>query len=139
MARAAVWLVGTATVVAAVDLAHKAAALADPTASVTLHPRSTLYALGVAAISALWAFAIMLTRSRSIALGGGIFVGGAAGNVVSLVLWPSVDGVPNPLLARELAFNLADVAVVVGLALVVLGVAAFAVQNNGRLGERVRL
>ena len=139
MARAAVWLVGSGTVVAAVDLGHKAAALADPTAGVPLHPRSVLYAVGVAAISAIWAFAILLTRSTSIALGGGIFLGGAAGNVVSLALWPSVAGVPNPLLAREIAFNLADVAVAVGLVFVLATAAIFAARNRARLHERVRI
>jgi lipoprotein signal peptidase len=128
-----------ASFVAGVDLLHKALALADPDATVVLHPRTTLYAVAVAAVSALWAAAILLTRSASIALGGGIFLGGAAGNIGSLALWPAVDGVPNPLVAGDIAFNLADMAVVLGLALVLATTIRFAARNRGSLGEPVRL
>jgi lipoprotein signal peptidase len=139
MARSATVLSVTAALVAGVDLAHKAVALADPGGTVVLHPRSALYAFGVASVSALWAAAILLTRSASIALGGGVFLGGAAGNVASLALWPGADGVPNPLVARDVAFNLADVAVALGLALVLVGAVVFAAQNRTRLSEPVRL
>jgi lipoprotein signal peptidase len=139
VARSAALLSVTAALVAGVDLAHKAAALADPGDAVGLHPRSALYAVGVAAISALWAAAILLTRSASIALGGGVFLGGAAGNVASLALWPAAEGVPNPLVAGEVAFNLADMAVVLGLVLVLAATTRFAARNRARLGEPVRL
>jgi lipoprotein signal peptidase len=139
MARPPTVLAVTAAVVAGVDLVHKAFELADPGGAVVLHPRSALYALGVGAVSALWAAAILLTRSPSIALAGGVFLGGAAGNVASLALWPSVDGVPNPLLAGNVAFNVADVAVTLGLVLVLAATARFAVRNRGRLHEPVRL
>jgi lipoprotein signal peptidase len=139
MARAVAALSLTALFVASIDLAHKALAIWEHGGSVFPHPRSAFYALGVVTVSGLWAAAILLTRSASIAFGGGVFVGGAAGNVASLALWPSVDGVPNPLVARDVAFNLADVAVVLGLALVLVGAAVFAMGNRGRLGEPVRL
>jgi lipoprotein signal peptidase len=137
MARSALWLLGTATVVGAVDLVHKALALTDPGAGVVLHPRSALYAVGVGSVSALWGTAILLTRSASIAFGGGVFLGGAVGNVASLALWPSVEGVPNPLVAGDVAFNVADIAVALGLALVLVGAAVFAVRNRARLREPV--
>jgi lipoprotein signal peptidase len=139
MARAAAALSLTAALVATADLTHKAIALADPGSTIVPHERSLPYALGVVAVSALWAVAILLTRSLSIAIAGGLFLGGAAGNVASLALWPSVDGVPNPLLAGDLAFNVADVAVAVGLALVLTTAALFAGRNRARLHERVRI
>jgi lipoprotein signal peptidase len=139
MGRSGAVLFVTAAVVAGVDLVHKAVALADPGSLVVLHPRSTLYAVGIVVVSALWATAILLTRSMSIALAGGVFLGGAAGNVVSLALWPSVVGVPNPLIVSDIAFNLADLAVALGLALVLISAIAFAVRNHARLSEPVRL
>jgi hypothetical protein len=137
MARSGAVLVVTVALVAGVDLVHKAIALADPANAVVLHPRSALYGVGVAAVSGLWAAAILLTRSASIALGGGIFLGGAAGNVASLALWPGVEGIPNPLVARNVAFNLADMAVVLGLVLVLATTTRFAARNRGRLAEPV--
>jgi lipoprotein signal peptidase len=139
VARSAAALLVTALVVAAADLIHKAVALADPGSLVVLHPRSVPYAVGVVAVSALWAAAILLTRSTSIALAGGVFLGGAAGNVASLALWPSVAGVPNPLIAGDIAFNLADLAVALGLALVLVSAIVFTVRNRAHLGEPVRL
>jgi lipoprotein signal peptidase len=139
MARVVAALALTAALVAAADLTHKAIALADPGSTIVPHERSLPYALGVVGISTLWAAAILLTRSLSIALAGGVFLGGAAGNVASLALWPSVDGVPNPLLAGDLAFNVADVAVVIGLLLVLATTVGFAARNRTRLHERVRI
>jgi lipoprotein signal peptidase len=139
MVRVGLLLLVTAVLVATVDLGNKASALADPGVVVILHPRSTLYALGVVSVSALWAAAILFTRSPWIALGGGIFLGGAAGNVASLALWPAVDGVPNPLLAGDVAFNIADVAVALGLTVVLVGAGIFAAQNRARLREPVTL
>jgi lipoprotein signal peptidase len=139
MARSGALLAVTAALVAGVDLVHKAVALADPGSAVVLHPRSVLYAVGVAAVSALWAAAILLTRSAWIALGGGVSLGGAGGNVASLALWPGVKGVPNPLVAHDIAFNIADLAVVLGLVLVLVSAVVFAAQNRTRLSEPVRL
>jgi lipoprotein signal peptidase len=139
MARSGAVLAVTVALVAGADLVHKAVALADPANAVVLHPRSALYAVGVAAVSALWAAGILLTRSASIALGGGIFLGGAVGNIASLALWPGVEGIPNPLIARNVAFNLADMAVALGLVLLLATTTRFAARNRERLGEPVRL
>jgi lipoprotein signal peptidase len=125
--------------VAGADLAHKAVAVADRDGALFAHPRTALYVLGVAVVSALWVGAILLTRSTSIAAAGGVLAGGAFGNVASLALWPSVSGVPNPLLAGDVAFNVADVSVAVGVVLIVLATAVFATQNRERLREPVRL
>jgi lipoprotein signal peptidase len=138
MARCAALLLLVAAVVTATDLAHKASAISSGL-STAAHPRSALYVFGIALAATLWAGAIVLTRSTSIALAGGILAGGAAGNLFSLALWPSVDGVPNPLLAGDVAFNVADLAVAVGMVLLPAAVVVFALRNRERLNDSVRL
>ena len=129
MIRSLVFLLGAAAVVMASDLLHKASA-----GPVFVHERSALYALGIGFACFVWAGAVLLLRSPSIALAAGLLVGGAAGNVVSLALWP---GVPNPLVAGGVAFNFADLGVALGLALLLPAMAVFAVRNRERLFEPV--
>ena len=129
MARSFVLLVGGAVIVAVLDLAHKASA-----GPVFLHERSALYAGGIGVVCVAWAAAVVLLRSPSIALAAGPLVGGAAGNGLSLALWP---GVPNPIVVDGVAFNVADIAVAVGLLFLVLTTVAFAVRNRARLFEPV--
>jgi lipoprotein signal peptidase len=139
MARRFAVLLLAAGVVAGLDLTHKAIAVSERDGAVFAHPRSGLYVLVVAAASAAWVGAILLTGSLSIALSGGVLAGGAAGNVLSLALWPSVAGVPNPLIAGGVAFNVADLAVAAGVVLLIATTAAFAARNRERLREPVRL
>jgi lipoprotein signal peptidase len=115
----------------AIDLAHKASADTHD-----FHARSGGYAAFVLVLSLAWSAAIVLTRSRALALGGGVLVGGAFGNVASLALWP---GVPNPIEAPLIAFNLADVFVLTGFVLVAATSLAFARANRERLSEPLRL
>jgi lipoprotein signal peptidase len=136
VARTALLLIATTTVVATVDLAHKAHVLSRD-GLVIGHERSPAYMAGVIALLALWAAAILVSGSRSIALGGGVLIGGAVGNVASLLLWPSFPGVPDPLVASGVAFSIGDVAVAAGLVLVLAATAAFAVRNRARLREPV--
>jgi lipoprotein signal peptidase len=131
MVRLGLVLVGTATAFAAVDLAHKAGSGPE-----YFHARSPLYVVIVVALAALWAFGILLTRSLSMALGGGVLLGGAAGNLVSLAFW---QGVPNPIFVAPIAFNLADVFVLAGFGLVAASTVVYAVSNPDRLTEPVRL
>ena len=123
-------LVTTATVLAAVDLAHKAVA-----GEQALHARSGGYVVVVIVLSAAWGGAILATGSLALAVAGGVVAGGALGNVVSLALW---DGVPNPILL-EIAFNLADLFVVAGFVLVAVAILGLALTNPGRLREPVTL
>jgi lipoprotein signal peptidase len=102
------------------------------------HGRSAVCVVGTAVATLGWAGAIVLTRSVSIAAAGGILAGGAVADRVAPALWPSVDGVPNPPVADDVAFNLADVAVALGLALVIYR-RRLAARNRDRLGEPVRL
>jgi len=106
MGRCLLTLGVTATVLAAADLAVKAAAGAG-----AIDPRSMLYVTVVVGLSVVWVGAIVLTRSPAMAVGGGVLAGGALGNVASLAFWP---GVPNPITTASFAFNLADVSVLVG-------------------------
>jgi lipoprotein signal peptidase len=131
MFRASLALSGTMAVVAAIDLVHKAGTQAD-----YFHARSAVYVVVVLGLAAVWAGAILATGSLSMALGGGVLAGGALGNLLSLALWP---GVPNPIELEPIAFNLADVFVLAGFALVAASTVVYAVSNPDRLTEPVRL
>ncbi len=138
MARSGIALALTATLIAGADLAYKAVAIADRGEAVVAHDRSAFYVVGVAIAATAWAGAIALTRSVSIAVGGGVLAGGAVGNLTSLALWPSLVGVPNPLVAGDIAFNVADVAVAAGLVLVLAATCVHAARNRERLRDPVR-
>jgi lipoprotein signal peptidase len=131
-------LLGAATVVVGIDLGYAALAISQRGGAVLAHDRSVLYVVGVAATSLLWAFAVARVRSTSIALAGGVVLGGAAGNLLAIALWPSLPGVPDPIVAGGLAFNLADLAVGAGFVLLLPATLVFAVRNRERLFEPVR-
>jgi len=76
-------------------------------------------------------------RATSIAVVGGVVLGGAIGNLASLALWPSLAGVPDPLAAGGVAFNLADVFVASGFVVLLPTTALFALKNRERLFEPV--
>jgi hypothetical protein len=126
-------LLGTvALAAAAVDLAVKGLVPAP-----LYHERSAPYVL-VAACSLPWAAALLATGSRLVAAAGGVLLGGAVANLASLALWPA--GVPDPLVAGQVAFNPADVfALAGGLVLVPGAVAVYAARNRDRLREPVTL
>jgi lipoprotein signal peptidase len=119
----------TALVLAAVDLAHKAGV-----GVANLHSRSALYVVVVVALSTAWVGAILAARSTALALAGGVVTGGALGNVLSLALW---SGVPNPLVLGAVAFNVADVFVLVGFILVGATALALVARHPERLREPV--
>jgi lipoprotein signal peptidase len=127
---------GTSGAVAALDLAHKAFSISRGNA-VSAHDRSGFYVAGVAVAALVWAGAVARVRSASIAVAGGIVLGGAIGNLVSIALWPSLPGVPDPLVAGGVAFNLADVAVAVGFVLLLPATVVFGMQNRERLFDPV--
>jgi lipoprotein signal peptidase len=131
MFRAFVALAGTAGTAAAIDLAYKAG-----NEGAMLHERSAFSVVLVSFGSLAWAAAILLTRSVPIAAAGGLLLGGAVGNLVSLAIW---DGVPNPIVVAPIAFNLADAFVMAGFALVCVAALALAVSDRGRLSELVRV
>jgi hypothetical protein len=126
-------LLGAATVVAALDLLHKQQAISEQGRVVFLHDRPTLYVVAGAALSLGWAAAVALTRTSSIALFGGVVLGGAAGNLLSFALWPSLPGVPDAIVAGGLAFSFGDVAVLGGLAALTPFAFLYARRNRSRL------
>jgi hypothetical protein len=71
------------------------------------------------------------------ALAGGIVLGGAGGNLLSYALWPSLPGVPDPIVAVGLAFSVGDLGVGLGLLLLLPVALAFALRNRDRLTEPV--
>jgi lipoprotein signal peptidase len=117
----------SAAAFACLDLAHKATAEAT-----YVHPRSAAYVIVVLGPALLWSAAVLATRSASLALAGGVVLGGALGNVASLALWP---GVPNPIELDSIAFNLADAFVLLGFATTAAATLTFAVRNRERLRE----
>ena len=130
-------LAGTAGAVAGLDLAHKAFSISEQNGAVFSHDRSGLYLAGGAAAALVWAGAVARVRSTSIAIAGGIVLGGAIGNLVSIALWPSLPGVPDPLVAGGVAFNIADVAVAVGFVLLLPATVVFGLQHRDRLFDPV--
>jgi hypothetical protein len=124
----------SALIVAPVDLVDKAATSTLPSA---YHARGLGGALAMAAMVVVGAWFFPRAGSRLIAVAGGLMVGGGIANVLSLGIWGR--GVPNPLLSERLgiAYNLADVAIGLGLLSMFAATLIFAVQHRGELGARL--
>jgi lipoprotein signal peptidase len=73
--------------------------------------------------------------SLVVSLGSGLAAGGAFATVACGLAWRG--GVPNPLTRGDVAFNLADVAIAAGVALLIGGSLLHAWANRGRLHEPV--
>ena len=73
-------------------------------------------------------------HSGGVVLGAGIAAGGALATFVSGLAW---GGVPDPLVRGGIAFNLADVAIAAGDALLLAGALVYAWTNRARLREPV--
>jgi lipoprotein signal peptidase len=90
------------------------------------------------AVAVLLAAALLVlaprVRSRGIVLGAGVAAGGALATFVSGLAW---GGVPDPLVGGGVAFNLADVAIATGDALLVGAALLHAWTNRARLREPV--
>jgi len=127
----------TAGAVAALDLVQKAFSISERGGAVLVHSRPAPYIAGLAAAALAWAVALARVRSASIAIAGGVVLGGAIGNLASIALWPSLAGVPDPLVAGGVAFNVADVAVAAGFVLLLPATALFGLRNRERLFDPV--
>jgi len=79
------------------------------------------------------ALLVLVPRARSAAMSvfGGVAAGGAAATLVAGVAWR--DGVPNPLVRGEIAFNVADLAIGVGDALLIGAALLLAWRRRARL------
>jgi lipoprotein signal peptidase len=96
------------------------------------HTRSA----GVLVLAAAIALGLLTLAPRvpslGVALGAGIAAGGALGTVVGGLAW---NGVPDPLVQGGIAFNLADLAIVVGDAMLIGGVLFHAWTHRGALRQ----
>lgn len=115
-----------ATVVVAATLADD---LVQP--SRLSHARSPLGLAGAGALAA--ALLVLVPRARSAAMSafGGVAAGGAAATLIAGVAWR--DGVPNPLVRGGIAFNLADLAIGAGDALLIGSALLLAWKRRARL------
>lgn len=120
-----------AAVLAALDLMVK---LTLPTPQWTLHQRSeTWFVLSIGLL--FGAAALARIPSRAVAAAAGVMSGGVLGNVIS-ASWDD-NRVPNPLVVGDqvtgIAFNFADVAILLGNLLLMVTLAAVAIRNRDRL------
>ena len=122
-------LIAVALVLSAADLGQKASA------PVYGHPRGLGYVLVAAALTAFLVLFVPRVPSRALAVAGGIAAAGAFGNFVSALAWRG--GIPNPIVAGQIAFNIADLCAVVGAVALVLGCALFALRNPQLLRQPI--
>lgn len=103
--------------------------------SVLSHARPpVIYVLAALLASALLRLAPR-ADSRPIALGAGIAAGGALATLVGGVVW--ANGVPNPLAAHGVAFNLGDLAIGGGDVLLIGGALLHAWLRRQRLRDPI--
>jgi lipoprotein signal peptidase len=103
--------------------------------SVLSHERSlVVYAAGVLLAAALLALTPRI-GSRLLSLGSGLASGGALATVVCGIAWRG--GVPNPLTRGDVAFNLADLAIALGVVLLIGGALLHGWLERDRLFESV--
>ena len=107
----------------------------DALAPARFHRHRSLAMLLVAGLlaTALLALAPRI-RSSGVVLGAGIAAGGALATFASGLAW---GGVPDPLIHGGIAFNLADVAIAFGDALLLVAALLYAWTNRARLREPV--
>jgi hypothetical protein len=99
------------------------------------HARSPLGLAGAGTLAAALLVLVPRARSAAMSLFGGVAAGGAAATLVAGVAWR--DGVPDPLVRGGIAFNLADLAIAAGDALLIAAVLLYAWRNRERLSEAV--
>jgi lipoprotein signal peptidase len=119
----------SAAVVLAADLVHEGL-----TPTPFHHARSPAVFVLAAAISAALLLLAPRVPSRGVALGAGIAAGGALGTLVSGLAW---SGVPDPFVHGSIAFNLSDVAIAFGDALLVGAILLHAWTHRHELGKPV--
>jgi lipoprotein signal peptidase len=114
-----------ALVVVAVTLTHEAL---SPTPFHHTRPPGVLALAGAIALALL----VLAPRvpSLGVAVGAGIAAGGALGTLVSGIAW---DGVPDPLVRGGIAFNLSDLAIALGDAILIAAALLHAWLQRGDL------
>ena len=128
---------GRRRIAAAAALVVLSADLVDSAVTRTayFHPRPLWLLAGGAAAAA--ALLVLAPRVPSLALsvGAGIAAGGAVGMLVAALVWSR--GVPDPLVSGTVAFNLADVAIAVGSALLVASALLVGWRSRGALRQPI--
>ena len=120
----------TALVVVATVIAHEAL-----TPTPLHHARSAGALVLMAALAAFVLGFVPRVPSASAALGGGLAAGGALAMLVSGLVWQ--EGVPDPLVGGGYAFNLADLAIAVGDAMLLAAVLVHAWDNRHSLRQTI--
>lgn len=127
-------LIAIAACVGCLDLIVK---VLKPTEADFYHRRTYSELVLILALSVAAVYLVPLARSRLVAIGAGLMVGGAIGNGLSIAVFPL--GVPNPFFLSHdgwaIAFNLADVCVGVGFLLMTAGVFGLSVRRRHELRE----
>jgi hypothetical protein len=127
----AVMTIALAALLAAADLAHKAAAA---TPEWGYHSRSDEW-LALTAAVVLGCLLLARVPSWAVASAAGILAGGASGNALSAV--GSGEGVPNPIVVGGsdvlIAFNLADVFTLAGILVLTSVLVVVTIDNRERL------
>lgn len=120
-----------AAVLMAADLSVKAAV---PTAPWHFHERSNAWE-ALCVVLLLGALALARIPSRAVAIGAGVMSGGVAGNLFS-ARWND-NRVPNPIVIGDyvngIAFNAADVFILVGNLLLMVSLMAVTIRHRDRL------
>lgn len=120
-----------AAVLMAADLAVKATV---PTTPWHFHQRSNAWEV-LCVVLLLGALALARIPSRGVAIGAGVMSGGVAGNLLSARA--NDNRVPNPLVIGDymtgIAFNAADVFILVGNLLLMVSLMAVTIRNRDRL------
>jgi hypothetical protein len=122
-------LVAVAAALVVPDLVQKASA------PVYGHPRSAVYMALAAAMLAVLVALVPRVPSRALAVAAGVACAGIAGNLVGALAWR--DGIPNPIVLGDIAFNLADVYAVLGAGALVFTAALFALTHRDLLRQPV--
>jgi len=131
MPRRALLLLSVALPLAALDLMHK---LAAPTADWAYHARGTTW-IAMSGSVALGTLALARVPSAAVAATAGVFAAGAVGNGIAAVAWDR--GIPNPFVvesgAAVIAFNLADLFTLTGIALLMVALCSVTIRNREQL------
>jgi lipoprotein signal peptidase len=120
-------IIGVGIATATADLVAKALAV-----SPLEHPRSP--AIVVLSAGVVIALVVLVPKlpSRAAAVAAGLGAGGAVGNGLSIVLFGAV---PDPLVLKAVAFNLADVFALTGAAGLVSAVGLYALRHPHALRQ----
>ena len=124
-------LVGPALSLAAIDLAVKATVA---TRAWDFHRRSQTWSV-LTVVLLVVVLVLVVLPSRFLAVAAGVVTGGMLGNLVSARVHGGA--VPDPLVAGTIAFNLADVFVLVGIALLVVALARVAIRHRDRIDRLI--